>query len=131
MPAPLSVSAGPCLNEGRDGVAAQAEALNERIKPIKEIVGYVRSPQGFAIKMVNDHVMKIPAWVGYVIALLGSLKNKAMDQKTSARAVMGLGHKDARSCSAVQSPDLPTTSADVTPPDGDLNTRLIPVEANI
>ena len=131
-PAPLSVSAGACVNEARDGVVAQAEALNERIKPIKEIVGYVRSPQGFAIKMVNDHVMKIPAWVGYAIDPLGSLKNKAMDQvKTSARVAMGLDHKGAKNCSAVPGPDLSTTSADVTPADGDLNTKLIPIEANI
>lgn len=59
---------------------AQAEALNDRVKPIKEVVGYVRSPQGLAIKLVNDHVVKIPKWVGYAIDPVGSVKNRAIDE---------------------------------------------------
>jgi hypothetical protein len=61
----------------------QAESVNARIKPVKEIVGYVRSPQGLAIKLVNDHVVKIPAWVGYAADPVGSLKNRAMNEVKS------------------------------------------------
>jgi hypothetical protein len=78
----------------------QAEQLNDRVKPIKEIVGYVRSPQGLAIKLVNDHVVKIPAWVGYAIDPVGSLKNRAMDEvRTRAKAAIGL-NRAPTSCAA-------------------------------
>ena len=78
----------------------QAEQLNDRVKPIKEIIGYVRSPQGLAIKLVNDHVVKIPAWVGYAMDPVGSLKNRAMDEvRTRAKAAIGLNRKPT-SCTA-------------------------------
>ena len=41
------------------------ENVNNKLKPIKEIVGYIQSPQSLALKLVNDHVVKIPSWVGY------------------------------------------------------------------
>jgi hypothetical protein len=78
----------------------QAEQLNDRIKPIKEIVGYVRSPKGLAIKLVNDHVVKIPAWVGYAMDPVGSLKNRAMDEvRTRAKTAIGL-NRAPTSCAA-------------------------------
>lgn len=57
-----------------------AESLNDRIKPVKTLVGYVRSPQGLALKLVNDHVVKIPAWVGYAMDPVGSIKHKALEE---------------------------------------------------
>jgi len=78
----------------------QAEQLNDRIKPIKEIVGYVRSPQGLAIKLVNDHVVKIPAWVGYAMDPVGSLKNRAIDDvRIRAKAAVGL-NRTPTNCAA-------------------------------
>jgi hypothetical protein len=90
-----SAEAAPCSTTAtNDGVVAQIESLNDRVKPIKEIVGYVRSPQGLAMKLVNDHVVKIPAWVGYAIDPVGSLKNRAMDEvRTRAKDAVGLGKK--------------------------------------
>ncbi len=91
--------AGTCSNQS-NGLIKQAEQLNDRVKPIKEIVGYVRSPQGLAIKLVNDHVVKIPAWVGYAIDPVGSLKNRAMDEvRTRAKSAIGLNSK-TESCAA-------------------------------
>lgn len=58
----------------------QAEALNDQIKPIKEVVGYVQSPQGLAIKLVNDYVVKIPAWIGFVMDPVGTLRNRAIGE---------------------------------------------------
>jgi hypothetical protein len=87
-------TANACANQSND-LIKQAEQLNDRVKPIKEIVGYVRSPQGLAIKLVNDHVVKIPAWVGYAMDPVGSLKNRAMDEvrgvvTARAKAMVGL-----------------------------------------
>lgn len=87
-------------NSQSSSLIKQAEQLNDRVKPIKEIVGYVRSPQGLAIKLVNDHVVKIPAWVGYAMDPVGSLKNRAMDEvRTHAKAVIGL-NRAPTSCTA-------------------------------
>lgn len=67
------------------------EALNDQIKPIKEIVDYVRSPQGLAIKLVNDHVVKIPKWVGYAVDPVGSIKQRAIKEvKGHAREALGM-----------------------------------------
>lgn len=58
----------------------QAEALNDQIKPIKEMVGYVQSPQGLVMKLINDYVVKIPAWIGFVMDPVGTLKNRAISE---------------------------------------------------
>ena len=58
----------------------QIEAANQQLKTAKEWVGYVRSPQGLVIKLFNDHVVKIPAWIGYAIDPLGSLKSKLLGE---------------------------------------------------
>lgn len=73
----------PRLIQCDNQLVRQAESINVRIKPIKEIAGYVRSPQGLAIKLVNDHVFKIPAWVGYAADPVGSLKNRAVGEVKS------------------------------------------------
>ena len=83
----------------------QAEQLNDRVKPIKEIIGYVRSPQGLAIKLVNDHVVKIPAWVGYAMDPVGSLKNRAMDEvRTRAKAAIGLNRVPTGCAAEISTP---------------------------
>jgi len=71
-----------------------AESLNDRIKPVKTLVGYVRSPQGLALKLVNDHVVKIPAWVGYAMDPVGSIKHKALDEaRDYAKKAVGPGER--------------------------------------
>ena len=72
-----------------DGLVQKAEELNNTVKPIREIIGYVRSPQGLVFKLVNDHIVKIPVWIGYAIDPLGSLKHKVIDEvRTRAREAM-------------------------------------------
>jgi hypothetical protein len=101
-------NAPACAKQSKTQELAQrAEALNDRVKPVKEIIGYVRSPQGLAMKLVNDHVVKIPAWVGYAVDPVGSLKNKAMDEvRTRAKSAIGLG-KSAPCVSAADSDEAP------------------------
>ena len=70
----------------------KADALNDKVKPIRELVGYVRSPQGLAIKLVNDHIVKIPAWIGYAMDPLGSIKRRAIDEvRTRAKDALAVG----------------------------------------
>ncbi len=71
-----------------------AENLNDRIKPVKTLVAYVRSPQGLALKLVNDHVVRIPAWVGYAMDPVGSIKHKALDEaRDYAKKAVGPGER--------------------------------------
>jgi hypothetical protein len=77
--------------------------LNTTTKPIREIVGYIRSPQGLAIKLVNDYVIKIPAWLGYAMDPLGSLKRKAIDEART-RAKESLAEGDACALEFAESP---------------------------
>lgn len=77
--------------------------LNTTTKPIREIVGYIRSPQGLAIKLVNDYVIKIPAWLGYAMDPLGSLKRKAIDEART-RAKESLAERDACALEFAESP---------------------------
>jgi hypothetical protein len=92
-------------NSQSSSLIKQAEQLNDRAKPIKEIVGYVRSPQGLAIKLVNDHVVKIPAWVGYAMDPVGSLKNRAMDEvRTRAKTMVGLDRATANCAAQTAAP---------------------------
>ena len=88
------------------GFMKQADDLNDTIKPLKELAGYVRSPQGLAVKLVNDHVVKIPPWIGYALDPLGSIKGKAFEQ-VRARARDALN--DGRTCLPAPSGDASTT----------------------
>lgn len=79
--APRETAAGDVASTSCDsGLIKRAEDLNAKVKPIRELVGYVRSPQGLAIKLVNDHIVKIPAWVGYAMDPIGSIKHRAIDE---------------------------------------------------
>lgn len=61
-------------------LADRAEGLSDKVKPIKELAGYVKSPQGLAVKLVNDRVVKIPSWVGYALDPVGLLKNRVVGE---------------------------------------------------
>ena len=91
----------------------QAEDLNNKVKPIKEIIGYVRSPQGLAIKLVNDHIVKIPAWIGYAMDPLGSLKRKAFDEvRTRAKEAM-TNDNNGNACGVAPEADFFNTVSDL------------------
>ncbi len=73
-------------------LAQKAEELNGKVKPIRELLGYIRSPQGLAFKLVNDHIVKIPAWIGYAMDPLGSIKLRAIDEvRTRAKDALAVG----------------------------------------
>lgn len=80
------------------GLMKRAEELNEKIRPLREIVSYVRAPQGLVIKMVNDHIVKIPVWVGYAVDPVGSIRHKATEElRARTRDAMG----ESNSCKEV------------------------------
>ncbi|MBI3716850.1 MAG: hypothetical protein HY255_12730 [Betaproteobacteria bacterium] len=79
----------------------QAEALNDRVKPVKELIGYIHSPQSLAMKVVNDHIVTIPRWVGYALDPVGAIKNKAISEvKNHAKDALGLKGGNGADCNA-------------------------------
>jgi hypothetical protein len=103
-PVPTACQAKPGIATSAQDTINKAEALNDKVKPVKEIVGYIRSPQGLAIKLVNDHVVKIPAWVGYAMDPIGSVKSKAMDKaRDYAKAQLKAAAKEENAC-AISAP---------------------------
>jgi hypothetical protein len=83
----------------------RAESVNARIAPVKELAGYVRSPQGLAVKLVNDHVFRIPAWVGFALDPLGTLKRKALEEVRSQAKTVLAGEPGACEEDAPRAPD--------------------------
>ena len=81
-----------------------ADDLNDKVKPVRDIIGYVRSPQGLAIKLVNDHIVRIPAWIGYALDPLGSIKRQAMgEMRSRIRDAMS----DENACAIAPADDSP------------------------
>ena len=103
-------AAAPHATTCDSGLIEKAEGLNNKVKPIREIVGYVRSPQGLVIKLVNDYVVTIPVWVGYVMDPLGSIKRKAFDEaRTLAKDAMADGNACATANESFETTDAINT----------------------
>lgn len=66
-----------------NGLIHGVDNLNGQLKPIKDLIGYVRSPQTLAMKLVNDHIVTIPAWIGFAMDPVGAIKHKAIDEVRS------------------------------------------------
>ena len=98
---PVSVDT-PAPTSCEAGLVKEIENINDKVKPIRELVGYVRSPQGLALKLVNDHVVKIPAWIGYVMDPLGSIKRQAIGEVRSR--IKGAMH-DGDACGVTPASD--------------------------
>ncbi len=95
------------------GLVAQAEDLNNKMKPVKDIIGYVHSPQSLALKVVNDHIVKIPSWVGFALDPVGTVKNKAIDMaRDKAKDAMGLKAGNNAACKAPAAEAAPETVAE-------------------
>ena len=63
--------------------------IEKELRPAKEIAAYVTNPTGFALKMVNDHVVHIPKWVGIAMDPRGYARAKVIDyvRKEAKKAV--------------------------------------------
>lgn len=109
VPVPGAIAPASKTCEGGTRVVQHVEKLNAQIEPDKDLVGYVRSPQGLAVKLVNDHLFKIPGWVGFALDPVGTLKQKAIDEARSR--AKDLLKSDDEACKA--RPDtLPDLSID-------------------
>jgi hypothetical protein len=72
---PAQSSEGLC----QFGAVREAARIDHDLKPVKRVVGIVTNPTGFAIQQVNDHVVRIPPWVGYAVDPRGAIRAKVVD----------------------------------------------------
>jgi len=76
-PAPATPEAKPASLCGIPVVREAARAntrLNDELKPVKEVYEMATNPTGYAIKMVDQHVVHIPKVVGYALDPRGAVK---------------------------------------------------------
>lgn len=100
-PRETAMEPAPSKSCDTNNLMRKVEELNDKVKPIRELVGYIRSPQGLAIKLVNDHIVKIPAWIGFAMDPLGSIKHRAIDEvRTRAKGALAVG-KDCDATPAI------------------------------
>jgi hypothetical protein len=75
--APAVETARPNLCEHR--AVREVAKINRDLKPVRELVGIATNPTGFALKMVDRHVVHIPVWVGIAMDPRGYVRGKAID----------------------------------------------------
>lgn len=95
------------------GLLHDVQELNEKTKPVRDVIGYIRSPQGIALKMVNDHLFTIPAWVGFVMDPVGTIKGRALGEvKNQLKDQVTIAMKGSHSNTAACSTKLATKTVD-------------------
>ena len=52
--------------------------IDRDLAPVKQVFEIATNPTGFALKQVNDHIVHIPAWVGFAMDPRGYVRNKAI-----------------------------------------------------
>ena len=67
----------------RDVARANAK-LNDELKPVKDVYEIATNPTGFAIRMVDQHVVHIPKLVGYALDPKGAVKAEVMKRAREA-----------------------------------------------
>ena len=95
----------------------QLESLNDQIWPVRDVIGYVKSPQSLVLKLVNDHVVTIPAWFGFLLDPIGTIRNKAMDEaRNQARSTLKAALIPENRCA----PEAPATLVGPSGPPDDI-----------
>ena len=72
------VSAETKINLCEHKAVREIARIDAKLKPAKEIYDAVVDPTGFALKMVDRHVIHIPRWVGFAMDPEGYVRAEAM-----------------------------------------------------
>jgi hypothetical protein len=99
-------------------VVREALGVERKLKPAKEIVDAVQNPAGFALKLVDKHVIHIPAWVGYAMNPQGAIRAKVIDrvrQEVKKSAGIDKGCVPQEADSDAQAPSEPAVESGILP----------------
>lgn len=92
--------------------------IDRQLKPLKNVYDIAVNPTGFAIKQVSEHVVHIPAWVGYAMNPQGAIRAKVMERvRLEAKKQVGLEHSCASEEGADAKPAIVDDAAGVTAAD--------------
>jgi hypothetical protein len=76
-----------------NALVREAVRVDVETRPLREVIGIVTNPTGFVLKQVNDHVVHIPKWVGFVIDPKAALRSEVMKRvRAEARKAAGIEH---------------------------------------
>jgi len=65
--------------------------IDRDLAPVKQVFEIATNPTGFALKMVDAHIVHIPAWVGFAMDPKGYVRNKVIGRiREEAKAAVGL-----------------------------------------
>jgi len=85
LPAAADDTFGPAAVPAANVDLCQYHAVREigkidrQLQPVKEIAGIVTNPEGFVIHEVDQHIVHVPAWVGYAMNPRGAIRAKVID----------------------------------------------------
>ena len=80
-------TAGLC----RHRAVREALRVERDLAPVKKVVNAVTNPTGFVLEQVSEHVVHIPAWVGYAMDPRGALRSAVMKRvREEARKAVGV-----------------------------------------
>ena len=67
--------------------------LDQKTRPIRELIGIAKNPTGFVIRQVSEHVVHIPPWVKYAVDPRGAIRAKAIDLvRTEMKKSLGIAN---------------------------------------
>ena len=95
----------PALHLCDYAAVREAARVNESLRPVKEAYEIVVNPTGYAIHLVDAHVVHIPKWVGFAMDPKGAIRAKAIAYvRDQAKANVGLADECRDAAAAQASP---------------------------
>jgi hypothetical protein len=77
----------------RIAVVREAERVNDKLKPVREVYDIATNPTGYAVKLVDRHVVHIPKWVGIAMDPKGAARGYLINYvRAEAKKQVGLGN---------------------------------------
>lgn len=69
---------GARINLCEHRAVREAARLDAKLKPAKDVYEIATNPTGYALKLVDRHVVPIPKWVGFAMDPQGYVRGAAM-----------------------------------------------------
>ena len=76
--APLPEGPPAALDLCEHALVREGVRLEQKMRPVREVVNAVQNPTGFVIRQVSAHVIHVPPWVGYAIDPKGAVRAKVI-----------------------------------------------------
>ena len=86
--------AAPKIDLCEHAAVREVAQVNRELAPVKKAVDIALNPEGFALEMVDRHVVHIPPVVGFAMNPRGTIKAKVMERvRDEVKKEVGLEHE--------------------------------------